>query len=136
MTTTNPGEPHQFVISDEDLFFGAEPTTKDVRSVSCYVCGDQPGQGVHKPPPPPLHAVITDKVAQTLASTMAISWDTLRPEAARAAFTTIQQLRTALDAMGKQERYADRYDMGDSFGDIDTELDDVMTKLRKIGWAR
>lgn len=127
-----PSEPHQFVISDEDLFFGAEPTTKDIRTVSCYVCGDQPGQGMHKPPPPPLHTVVIDETAKRLSEFMSISWDALRPEAARAAFPAIQQVRKALQEMSKRPEYIGAYDM--PFDAIDAELDGLLTELRKVGW--
>lgn len=130
-----PSEPHQFVISDEDLFFGAEPTTKDVRTVSCYICGDQPGQGMHKPPPPPLHALVIDETAKRLSEIMSISWDALRPEAARVSFTVIQQVRQALKEMSKAPAYTDPFEgCGYVFDAIDAELDGLLTQLRKIGW--
>lgn len=127
-------EPHQFVVSEEDLFFCAEPTTQELRLISCCVCGDQPGQGMHRPPSPPLHTIVIDEVAKRLAESIAVSWDTLRPEASRAAFTTVQKVRAFLVEMSKRGIYSDPHDMGDPFADIDTELDRLLTELRKAGW--
>lgn len=135
MPKTNIG-PHPFTIKDEDLFPDESRTTTSVLTLKCAVCDDQPGQGVHVPPPPPTHKVIIGEVAKTLAGIIDEPHDSLRFEAARAAFTTIQQVRTLLEEMGKRETYSDPHDMGDPFGDIDTALDELLTELRKAGWVR
>lgn len=127
--------PHSFTIKDEDLFPDEGRTATSVLTLKCAVCGDQPGQGMHVPPPPPTHKVIIGEVAKTLASIIDEPHDSLRVEAARAAFTTIQKVRMLLDEMGKRETYS--YDNpGDPFGDIDTALDKLLTELRKAGWVR
>lgn len=134
MPKTNIG-PHPFTIKDEDLFRQGEQSAQALRTIACGVCGDKPGQGMHTPPPPPLHEILADEVAKTLASIIDEPHDTLRVEAARAAFTTIQQVRKALDEMSNQPRYADPYEGGSSvFADIDTELNGLLTQLRRLGW--
>jgi hypothetical protein len=136
MTTVKASDPHQFVVSDDELFReGGIVSARTLLSIACYVCGDKPGQGMHTPPPPPLHVILTDEVAKTLASIIDEPHDTLRVEAARAAFTTIQQVRKALDEMSNQPRYADPYEGGGSvFADVDTELNGLLTQLRRLGW--
>jgi hypothetical protein len=134
MPKTNIG-PHPFTVRDEDLFPTNGRTVVSVNAMSCGVCGDRPGQGYHVPPPAPLHEVLTDEVAKTLASIIDEPHDTLRVEAARAAFTTIQQVRKALDEMSKREVYGDPYEGGSSvFADVDTELNGLLTQLRRLGW--
>lgn len=134
MPKINP-KPHSFVIKDEDLF-AAGRTERDLRTLVCEECGEQPGRGVHVPPPPPTHKVIIGEVAKTLATIIDEPHDALHIEAARAAFTTIQKVRALLEEMGKRETYSDSYDMGDPFGDIDIELGELLTDLRKAGWVR
>lgn len=141
MPKTNIG-PHPFTIKDEDLFRQGEQSAQAVRTISCGVCGDKPGQGVHTPPPPPLHTTIAEAVAKTLSSSTlsesrALNWTQLTGPGARAAFTTIQKLREFLDEMSKQPDYADPYDGGSIvFGNIDVQLDELLTQLRKLGWDR
>lgn len=141
MPKTNAG-PHPFTIKDEDLFRQGEQSAQAVRTISCGVCGDKPGQGVHTPPPPPLHTLIAEEVAKTLSSSTlsesrALNWTQLTGPAARAAFTTIQKVRTALDEMSKRPDYDDPDGTsGYVFSNIDTELDNLLTQLRHIGWDR
>jgi hypothetical protein len=127
-------KPHPFTVRDEDLFRQGEQSAQALRTIPCGVCGDRPGQGLHAPPPPPLHEILTDEVAKTLSGIIDEPYDTLRTEAARAAFTTVQQVRKVLDEMGKHDAYADPHDMGDVFADIDTELNGLLTQLRLLGW--
>lgn len=131
LTYAKPSEPHQFVVSDEDLFTEqGEFSHKRVLDVACYVCGDKPGQGMHAPPPPPPHTLMVAEVAKTLAGLINKSHDNLHREAARAAFTTLQQVRKMLGTLD-----ADTY--GEfALSNLDTVLDDVMTELRKVGWPR
>jgi len=124
---------HAFVIQDERLFNG--PFQTDLRGLECAICGLHPGQGVHVPPPPPVHKVIAEAVAKRLAETSELdTWQALLPTGASAAFTTIQQVRALLDEMGKCDIYSDPHDMGNPFGDIDATLNELLTELRKLGW--
>lgn len=124
-----PNDAHSFVIKDEDLF--TLPMATDLRALKCGVCGGQPGQGVHVPPPPPLSRAITDEVAKTIAATYQRDWKGCLTEASRAAFTTVQHVREFLKRMGQREGYADP----DIYGDIDTALNEVLTELRQLGWG-
>lgn len=133
MPKTNP-KPHSFVIKDADLFAQGR-TERDLRTLVCEECGEQPGRGVHVPPPPPLHMVVVDEVATTLASVSGEFAGNVRREAAKVAFTTVQQIRKALEEMSKLEKYVDPYEGGGSvFSDIDAELDGLLTQLRRQGW--
>jgi hypothetical protein len=136
-TYPKPSEPHQFVISDEDLFVDNQTTTKDIRIVSCYVCGDKPGQGMHAPPPPPEYVQIVDGAAKALSGTAIarhLNWDQLKVPGAQVAFTVLVHLRSMLKEMGKNDVYSDPHDMGDPFSDIDDRLDNLLTDLRSTGW--
>jgi hypothetical protein len=125
-------KPHAFAIRDEDLLFGGRPSNQPVRDLRCYVCGDKPGEGMHAPPAPPTHKVIVGEVAKTLAGALDRNHDSLCTEAARAAFTTIQQVRKLLEDLGKN---ADAYDHF-TISNIDTQLDNLLTELRREGWTR
>lgn len=133
MPKTNP-KPHSFVIKDADLFATGR-TERDLRTLVCEECGEQPGRGVHMPPPPPLSRVIADEVAKALASVIDEPWDSLFPEAPRAAFSAVQQINVMLHEMGSEAEFASMTAAECNFFDVLAKrLDDALTDLRKMGW--
>lgn len=75
---------------------------------------------VAEKPEPTLGQTISDAVARTLSGVVDEPWDTLFPQAPRAAFITIQQLRL---------------DLGDAVStEISDRIDVLLSDLRYLGW--